>query len=147
MARIAGTFDYLCNQNAVTHNPVKGVARPKAESGEGRTPALGDHQARKLLAAPEADTLKSKRNRAILSTLLFHAQRREDLCKLAVRDFRHARKGVPHLRISGKGGKMDLKKRETVASIDCADWLAHHMGGPVELAEHRQQEATRENSP
>ncbi len=28
---------------------MKGVARPKSESGEGKTPALGDHQARKLL--------------------------------------------------------------------------------------------------
>ena len=105
LASLASLFNYLCDQNAVTHNPVKGVARPKTESGEGKTPALGDHQARKLLAAPVADTLKSKRDRAILSTLLFHALRREELCKLTVRDFRHARKGVPHLRVSGKGGK------------------------------------------
>ena len=47
----------------------------------------------------------------------------------------------------GSGFVLDLRKRETVASIDCADWLAHHMAGPVELAEHRQQEATRENGP
>jgi integrase len=46
-----------------------------------------------------------KRDRAILSTLLFHALRREELCKLRVRNFRHARKGVPHLKVSGKGGK------------------------------------------
>ena len=105
LASLASLFDYLCDRNAVTQNPVKGVARPKAESGEGRTPALGDHQARKLLAAPEADTIKSKRDRAILSTLLFHALRRAELCKLTVRDFRHARKGVPNVRVSGKGGK------------------------------------------
>jgi integrase/recombinase XerD len=105
LSSLASLFQYLCNQNAVTHNPVKGVQRPKSESGEGRTPALGDHQARELLAAPDADTLKSKRDRAILSTLLFHALRRDELCKLKVRDFRHARKGVPHLRVSGKGGK------------------------------------------
>jgi site-specific recombinase XerD len=105
LAALASLFDHLCERNAVTHNPVKGVQRPKAESGEGRTPALGDHQARKLLAAPDAGTLKSKRDRAILTTLLFHALRRDELCKLTVRDFRHARKGVPHLRISGKGGK------------------------------------------
>jgi integrase len=49
--------------------------------------------------------VKSKRDRAILSMLLFHALRREELCKLKVRDVRHARKGVPHLRVSGKGGK------------------------------------------
>ena len=103
--RLASLFEYLREKNAVTHNPVKGVERPRTESGEGKTPALGDHQARELLAAPQKDTIKSKRDRAILSTLLFHALRREELCKLKVRDFQHARKGVPHLRVSGKGGK------------------------------------------
>ena len=105
LAALASLFEYLCEKNAVTHNPVKGVERPRTESGEGKTPALGDHQARKLLDAPSDDTIKSKRDRAILSTLLFHALRREELCKLKVRDFRHARKGVPHLKVSGKGGK------------------------------------------
>jgi site-specific recombinase XerD len=105
LASLASLFEYLCEKNAVTHNPVKGVERPRTESGEGKTPAIGDHQARKLLAAPRDDTIKSKRDRAILSTLLFHALRREELCKLKVRDFRHARKGVPHLKVSGKGGK------------------------------------------
>ena len=105
LASLAALFEYLCDKNAVTHNPVKGVERPRTESGEGKTPAIGDHQARELLAAPHADTFKSKRDRAILSTLLFHALRREELCQLKVRDFRHARKGVPHLKVSGKGGK------------------------------------------
>ena len=106
LASIASLFEYLCEKNAVTHNPVKGVERPKTESGEGKTPALGDHQARKLLDAPVDDSLRSKRDRAILSTLLFHALRREELSKIKVRDFRHTRKGVPHLKVSGKGGKM-----------------------------------------
>lgn len=69
LASLASLFEYLCEKNAVTHNPVKGVERPRMESGEGKTPALGNH------AAPQADTLKSKRDRAILSTLLFHAAR------------------------------------------------------------------------
>jgi integrase/recombinase XerD len=105
LASLASLFEYLCDKNAVTHNPVKGVERPKTESGEGKTPAIGDHQARELLDAPQKDTVKSKRDRAILSTLLFHALRREELCKLKVKDAQHARKGVPHLRVSGKGGK------------------------------------------
>jgi integrase/recombinase XerD len=105
LASLASLFEYLCEKNAVTHNPVKGVERPKTEGGEGKTPALGDHQARKLLDAPQDDRIKSKRDRAILSTMLFHALRREELCKLKVKDFRHVRKGVPHLKVSGKGGK------------------------------------------
>src|SRR6202163_4926072 len=105
LAALSSLFEYLCEKNAVRHNPVKGVKRPKAESGEGKTPAIGDHQARELLAAPGAETVKEKRDRAILSTLLYHALRREELCKLKVRDFKHARRGVPHLKVSGKGEK------------------------------------------
>ena len=77
LASLASLFEYLCEKNAVTHNPVKGVERPRTESGEGKTPAIGDHQARDLLEAPQENTIKSKRDRAILSTLLFHALRRE----------------------------------------------------------------------
>jgi integrase/recombinase XerD len=106
LASLASLFEYLCGRNAVTHNPVKGVERPRAETGEGKTPALGDHQARELLAAPLDDSIRARRDRAILSTLLFHALRRDELCKLKVRDFRQTRKGVPHLKVSGKGGKV-----------------------------------------
>ena len=105
LASLASLFQHLCNENAVTHNPVKGVQRPTAETAEGKTPALGDHQARQLLDAPIDETVRGKRDRALLSTLLFHALRRDELCKLKVKDFRHARKGVPHLKVLGKGGK------------------------------------------
>src|SRR5216683_655397 len=105
LAALSSLFEYLCEKNAVSHNPVKGVKRPKVESGEGKTPAIGDHQARELLAAPGEETIKEKRDRAILSTLLYHALRREELCKLKVRDFRHARRGVLHFNVSGKGEK------------------------------------------
>jgi integrase/recombinase XerD len=105
LAALSSLFEYLCDKNAVTHNPVKGVKRPRAESGEGKTPAIGDNQARDLLAAPAEDRIKDKRDRAILSTLLYHALRREELCKLKVKDFRHTRRGVPHLKVAGKGDK------------------------------------------
>jgi hypothetical protein len=42
---------------------------------------------------------------------------------------------------------LDLKERETVARTDCADWPAHRMTKPGELAEHPQREATRGNGP
>jgi integrase/recombinase XerD len=105
MAALSSLFQYLCDKNAVNHNPVKGVKRPRTESEEGKTPAIADHQARKLLVAPAEKSLKGVRDRAILATLLYHALRREELCKLAVRDFMHERGGVRHLRVSGKGEK------------------------------------------
>lgn len=104
LSSLSSLFEYLCDQNAVTHNPVKGVRRPKVESYEGKPP-LGDHQARKLLVAPNEKSVKGLRDRAILATLLYHALRREELCKLRVKDFKHVRRGVAHLRVSGKGGK------------------------------------------
>src|ERR1700733_13105299 len=46
LAALSSLFQYLCDKNAVTHNPVKGVNRPKNESDEGETPASAGHQAR-----------------------------------------------------------------------------------------------------
>jgi site-specific recombinase XerD len=105
LAALSSLFEYLCEKNAVDFNPVKGAKRPKVNSNEGRTPALGDHQARALLDAPDPATLKGQRDRAMLAVLLYHGLRREELCLLKVRDI-HDRRGVPHLRVHGKGGKI-----------------------------------------
>jgi len=105
LAALSSMFEYLCERNAVTHNPVKGVKRPKVDTYEGKTPALADGQARQLLDAPDAKTLKGKRDRAILAVLLFHGLRRAELCSLDVADIQE-RRGVTHLRIQGKGGKL-----------------------------------------
>ena len=105
LSALSSLFDHLCEQNAITHNPVDGVKRPKANNNEGLTPALGDAQARALLDAPPGNTLKGQRDRAILATLLYHGLRREELCTLRVRDL-HQREGVLHLRIEGKGDKI-----------------------------------------
>ena len=77
LSALSNLFQYLCDSNAVTHNPVKGVSRPSEGSNEGKTPALGDAQARRLFTAPDSETLKGKRDRAMLSVLFFHAVRRE----------------------------------------------------------------------
>jgi integrase/recombinase XerD len=105
LAALSSLFEYLCERNAVVTNPVKGVKRPKVEGYEGKTPTLGDHQARTLLEAPDTSTLKGKRDRAILSTLLYHALRRAELVSLKVKDIEE-RRGVKHFRVHGKGGKI-----------------------------------------
>ena len=123
LAALSSLFEYLCEKNAVTHNPVKGVKRPPVESYEGKTPALGDHQARALLDAPIGDSLKAKRDRAMLATLLYHALRREELCKLSVKDFRHERRGVAHLKVFGKGSKTRYVPLHPAASGLIVDYL------------------------
>ena len=116
---LSSLFKYLRDKHAIKYNPAKDVQRPKAESGEGKTPAIADLQARKLLDAPDEtrpsllrqgrlsdkdNRARNKRDRAILSTLLFHGLRREELCNLKVRDFRHVRRRAA-FKVSVKGGK------------------------------------------
>jgi site-specific recombinase XerD len=105
LSALSALFDYLCEHNAVSSNPVDGVKRPMANGNEGSTPALGDAQARRLLEAPPGDTLKGVRDRAILATLLYHGIRREELCGLRVRDIQ-SRQGVMHFRVKGKRDKI-----------------------------------------
>lgn len=123
LSALSSLFEYLCDKNTVTHNPVKGVKRPAVESYEGKTPAIGDHQARELLASPNDNSLKGKRDRAILATLLYHALRRDELCRLKVKDFKQERRGVPHLKITGKGGKTRYIPLHPAASGLIHDYL------------------------
>lgn len=123
LASLSSLFDYLCEKNAVTHNPVDGVKRPPVDSYKGKTPALGDAQARQLLDVPAGDSLKDTRDRALLATLLYHGLRREELCKLSVKDAKHQRRGVLHLKISGKGGKTRFVPLHPAAGRLLADYL------------------------
>src|SRR5215472_15006860 len=121
--KLSALFDYLCERNAVSGNPVDGVKRLVANGNEGSTPALGDAQARKLLEAPPADTLKGVRDRAILATLLYHGIRREELCGLRVKDL-HSRGGVVHFRVKGKRSKIRFVPVNAAAQRLIEDYLA-----------------------
>jgi integrase/recombinase XerD len=123
LSALSSLFEYLCEKNAVTHNPVKGVKRPVPDSPEGKTPALGDHQARRLLDAPDGLSIKGKRDRAILATLLYHALRRDEMCRLKVKDFRLERRGVRYLKVAGKGGKTRFVPLHPAASGHILDYL------------------------
>lgn len=105
LSALSDLFDYLCESNAISHNPVYGVERPTEGTNEGKTPAISDEQARQLIEAPSPNTLKGKSDRAILAVLLYHALRRSELCALRVRDYED-RRGVRHLRVHGKRGKI-----------------------------------------
>lgn len=106
LAALSSLYNYLSDVNAVHNNPVDGVRRPKVDTYEGKTPTISDPQARELLLAPSGKKklMKVLRDRALLSVLLFHALRREELCLLKVGDIED-RRGVKHLKVSGKGGK------------------------------------------
>src|SRR6202789_2174533 len=135
LSALSSLFDYLCERNAVAGNPVDGVKRPTANNNEGSTPALGDAQARKLLDAPPEDTLKGKRDRAILATLLYHGIRREELCRLRIKDMQ-SRQGVGHFRIKGKRDKVRFVPIHAAAQRLIEEYLAlaghgADSGGPL----------------
>lgn len=118
------------------HRPGQRCETAISGSYEGKTPAIGDHQARGLLDAPNRVSLKGKRDRAILATLLYHALRREELCKLLVKDFKHERRGVAHLKVSGKGGKTRYIPLHPAAGgliLDYLEEMGHgaDLGGPL----------------
>jgi integrase/recombinase XerD len=123
LSALSSMFDYLCERNAVSGNPVDGVKRPMANGNESSTPALGNAQARKLLEAPPADTLKGARDRAILATLLYHGMRREELCGLRVKDMQ-SRQGVMHFRVKGKRGKIRFVPVHAMAQRLIEEYLA-----------------------
>ena len=123
LAALSSLFDYLCERNAVAGNPVDGVKRPMANGNEGTTPALGDAQARQLLAAPPENTLKGVRDRAILVTLLYHGLRREELCRLLVKDMQ-SRQGVVHFRVRGKRDKVRFVPAHPLAQRLIEEYLA-----------------------
>ncbi len=56
------------------------------------------------MRAPEGDSLKAVRDRAIIATYLFHALRRTELATLKVGSLQE-RRGVLHFKVAGKGSK------------------------------------------
>lgn len=122
LSALSSLFEALCESNAVLGNPVDGVKRPKVASQEGSTPAIGDDQARALLAAPNGTTLKAFRDRAILAALLYHGLRRAELCALRLVDLQE-RRGVRHLRVLGKGSKVRYVPLHPAAADAIAAYL------------------------
>lgn len=105
LASLSSLLEHLVDEQLIPTNPARGVRRPRLESHEGKTPALSLSQARALLEAPDAHTLKGVRDRAILAVMLLGGLRRAEVVTLRVRDFDCQRAGVSHLRVLGKGGK------------------------------------------
>lgn len=122
LSALSSLFTTLCEHNAVLHNPVDGVKRPGEGANEGKTPALGDAQARAILDAPDPRTLKGKRDRAILAVFLYHGLRCDELCLLQVKDI-HERRGVKHLRVHGKRSKIRFIPAHAAALDRISEYL------------------------
>lgn len=123
LAAVASLYDYLCDRNAVAENPAKGVRRPRNElQGEGKTPALTATEARRLLEAPDAATLKGRRDRALLAVALYQGLRRQEIATLTLNRIVR-REGFRTLEVLGKGGKIRYVPMHPVAQAAVDQYL------------------------
>ena len=82
LSALSSLFEDLVARGAAPRNPVEGVERPGEDEDTNAAPVLTQTQARKLLDAPDGNTLKGRRDRVILAVLLYQGLTREELCGL-----------------------------------------------------------------
>ena len=123
LSAVSSLFEYLCDKNLVTHNPVAGVKRPKKESGAGKTPVLSDEDTRLVLDAPDADSVIGRRDRAILSLGAYDGLRVSEVCQLTIKDLVRVQ-GMTHLRLKRKGQKEQMLVLAPIAEARINDYLS-----------------------
>lgn len=87
LAAVSSLFKHLCERQVATRNPVTGVRRPRVNASRVDAAVLVPEQVRRLLHAPEPDTLKGVRDRAILHVLFYAGCRVSEVTHLKVKDF------------------------------------------------------------
>lgn len=126
LSALSSLFDELLARGAVRTNPVRGVGRPADDEGGHAAPVLTGEQARRLLDAPPAGTLKGLRDRAILAVMLRQGLSREELSGLGVGDLT-AMDGRPCLKVAGNRGRMRIAALHPETEQRIADYL-HRAG-------------------
>ncbi len=103
LAAVSSLFETLVEKQAITHNPTKGVKRPSRPSE--KTPILPDDLMARLVDAPDEDTVKGLRDRAMLSAFAHLALRETELAGLRVGSY-GMWDGVMQVKVEGKGDKV-----------------------------------------
>jgi site-specific recombinase XerC len=104
LAAFSSLFTHLIKYGVVEQNPVRDVERPAVNRREGMTRAFSQKQARKILDAPNPETVMGLRDRAILSVGLQVGFRCAEIASLKVKDL-HEHLEYDSLRVTRKGGK------------------------------------------
>ncbi len=105
LSSVSALFTFYCSVGAMKANPFKVISRPSVDNHIGKSKIINEAEARKLLSAPLPYTIKGKRDRAILSTFLYHGLRRAEVCDLKMSSM-FVDNGVNVFLIKGKGDKI-----------------------------------------
>jgi integrase/recombinase XerD len=104
LSALSSLFAHLVAHRAADANPVRDIKRPRVNRRQGTTRAFSTKEARKILDAPDADTIQGQRDRAILSVGLQAGPRRSEIASLLVKDY-HTNAGYKSLHFIRKGGE------------------------------------------
>lgn len=104
LSALSSLFTHLVEQRQADENPVRDIKRPRVNRRQGTTRAFSPKEARLILDAPDANTLRGLRDRAILSVGFQAGPRRAEIASLLVKDF-HTNGGYKSLHFIRKGGE------------------------------------------
>ncbi|MDE2125263.1 MAG: tyrosine-type recombinase/integrase [Armatimonadetes bacterium] len=104
LSALSSLYTHLVARRAADTNPVREIKRPRVNRTKGVTAAFSAKQARRILDAPDGETLSGLRDRAILSVLFQAGPRRAEVASMKVKDF-YMNAGYHSLRFTRKGGE------------------------------------------
>ncbi len=102
LASISGYYSFCISRDLAVYNPTKGVTRPPVDDYTGTT-WLNPVQAKHFISQPDLETVKGKRDFAILITLLLTGLRRKELANVRKGDVQE-KDGKVYLTYIRKGG-------------------------------------------
>jgi len=112
LAAVSGYYSFCISRDLTLYNPVKGVSRPSVHAYTSANWLTKD-QAKALLCQPNRQTVKGKRDYAILLTLFLTGLRRSELANIKRRDIQERGEKL-YLTYTCKGGIQlvrDIPKR------------------------------------
>lgn len=122
LAAISGYYAFCISRDLTIYNPVTGVNRPSVNAYTSAT-WLNRTQAKFLLSQPNRNTVKGKRDYAILLILLLTGLRRSELVNIKKGDIRERGEKV-YLTYTCKGGIKIVRDIPRVCWETVSDYLA-----------------------
>jgi integrase/recombinase XerD len=104
LSALSSLFAHLVAHRKADDNPVRDIKRPRVNRRNGTTRAFSTKEARMILDAPDATTVRGLRDRAMLSVGFQAGPRRSEIASLLVKDY-HTNAGFKSLHFIRKGGE------------------------------------------
>lgn len=130
LSALSSLYKHLTDERLAISNPVSGVKRPQTGNsglGAGKSPTLSKQQVRAMLDAPDTETIKGLRDRALLHVFFFTGARCTEPTKLKVKDLRFDREyTVLHFTVKGNKTNTVAVHPECASAVkDYLDVSAH----------------------